>query len=367
MTIQDIIALYQHAVVQIATRDSTGTGFYLPDYRLIVTNNHVVKDNASVAVKGQTFARQRARVLFTDSRYDLAFLSPPAGTGDFSDISLAGYTRLKTGDEVVAIGHPYGLNYTATQGVVSRADRVQQGLNYIQIDAAINPGNSGGPLVNMDGEVVGVNTFIIRGGDNLGFALPAAALKAALEQYTPIHGQQAIRCPSCGTMVTPATLDAGKYCPSCGTELQFPQAEGAPDDETTGVARVIEEALRALGKDVESARTGTNRWQVDAGSARVSIRYNPDTFFILCDAFLCRLPKQGIRELYEFLLRENFNLHGLTLSTQAEKIALSCVMHNVEICVEAATLMFRNLFEQTDALDDRLINEFSCERILEER
>jgi len=77
---------------------------------------------------------------------------------------------MKDGDAVVAIGHPFGLNYTATQGVISKVDRIREGLKYIQIDAAINPGNSGGPLVNMSGEIIGVNSFIIRG--EITWALP---------------------------------------------------------------------------------------------------------------------------------------------------------------------------------------------------
>ena len=89
---------------------------------------------------------------------------------------------------MVAIGHPYGLNYTATQGVISKVDRIREGLKFIQIDAAINPGNSGGPLVNSNGEVIGVNSFIIRGGDNLGFALPVNYLKEALKLYLPNKG-----------------------------------------------------------------------------------------------------------------------------------------------------------------------------------
>ncbi len=67
---------------------------------------------------------------------------------------------------------------------------MHSGLKYIQIDAAINPGNSGGPLVNSNGEIVGVNTFIIKGGDNLGFALPVNELKAALDQYAPVRAKQ---------------------------------------------------------------------------------------------------------------------------------------------------------------------------------
>ena len=112
-------------------------------------------------------------VWYTDKKHDLAFLQPPPGAA-FPALPLGQYESLKDGDEIIAIGHPYGLNYTATQGVISKADRVRQGLHFIQIDAAINPGNSGGPLVNIRGEVIGINTFIIRGGDNLGFAWPVS-------------------------------------------------------------------------------------------------------------------------------------------------------------------------------------------------
>ena len=105
---------------------------------------------------------------------------------------------MKDGDRVLAIGHPYGLNYTATQGVISKVDRIREGLKFIQIDAAINPGNSGGPLVNSEGQVIGVNSFIIRGGDNLGFALPVNYLERSVVYFImPIRGQASTRCFSC--------------------------------------------------------------------------------------------------------------------------------------------------------------------------
>ncbi len=150
-----------------------------------MTNNHVVKDNWKVTIKGRNFDKQLSRVVFADEKYDLAFITPPENA-EMPLVRLGTYSALHDGDTVIAIGHPYGLNYTATQGVVSRIDRVHSGLKYIQIDAAINPGNSGGPLVNSHGEVVGVNTFIIKGGDNLGFALPVDDLKLALDQYATV-------------------------------------------------------------------------------------------------------------------------------------------------------------------------------------
>src|SRR5215510_15010220 len=188
MEMQAIIENFQPAIIQIATQGGTGTGFYVKEYDMIVTNNHVVDTNAEVTIAGKIFEKTLSRVWYTDRKHDLAFLEAPKNIV-LPEIKLGAYEKMKDGDSVVAIGHPYGLNYTATQGVISKVDRIRDGLKFIQIDAAINPGNSGGPLVNYDGEVIGVNSFIIKGGDNLGFALPVNYLQEALQLYTPFKGQ----------------------------------------------------------------------------------------------------------------------------------------------------------------------------------
>jgi serine protease Do len=187
MTTQQIIELYRPSIIQMATQTSTGTGFYVKEFNLIVTNEHVVGKNAEVTIAGRTFEKRLARVWYTDKKHDLAFLEPPEDV-QIPEVKLGDYNNLYDGEVVVAIGHPFGLNYTATQGVISKVDRVRDGVKYIQIDAAINPGNSGGPLVNKQGEIIGINSFIIRGGDNLGFALPVSYLREALEMYQPHRG-----------------------------------------------------------------------------------------------------------------------------------------------------------------------------------
>src|SRR5205085_5273643 len=158
MDSQQIIEKYQKAIIQIATASGTGTGFYVKEFDLVVTNGQVVGTNAEVTIAGKGFSKAFSRVWYTDRKHDLAFLEAPK-TAELAEINLGRYEEMKHGDEVVAIGNPYGLNYTATQGVVSKVDRVREGLKFIQIDAAINPGNSGGPLVNSKGEVIGVNSF----------------------------------------------------------------------------------------------------------------------------------------------------------------------------------------------------------------
>ena len=366
MTIQETIERNQNSVVQIATKTSTGTGFYLREYDIIVTNHHVVGDNARVTIKGKTFPKKLADVIFLDQRYDLAFLMPPLDMKELPELKLGDYAKMKDGDTVVAIGHPYGLNYTATQGVISRVDRVQQGIKYIQIDAAINPGNSGGPLVNEDGDVVGVNTFIIKGGDNLGFALPSSYLKEALDQYMPNKGEFALRCPSCSVLVTHASLDAGKYCPNCGTKIEFPKRTEVDEAPVSGIAKTIEEILDRLGHDKELSRDGQNRWEVKEGSATIKISYNPENYFIVSDAYLCKLPKTGIKDLYTYLLKENFTLRGKLFSLQGENIVMSSLIYDLDLTVAAGEAHFKLLFQKADAYDTLLMEQYGCQPILQE-
>jgi serine protease Do len=364
--VQDIIEKYRDAIIQIATQSGTGTGFYVKEFDLIVTNNHVVDNAAEVTIQGKVFPKSLSRVWYTDRKHDLAFLEPPTGA-TLADIRLGHYEEMKDGDEIIAIGHPYGLNYTATQGVISKVDRIRDGLKYIQIDAAINPGNSGGPLVNEKGEIIGVNSFIIRGGDNLGFALPVIYLRTALQLYQPNRGSATTRCASCDFLVTAGNIDSGKYCPSCGTEVQLPKM---PEKETEpiGVAKTIETVLKSLGKDTKLARNGANNWEVEEGSAKIKIAYNPDNYFVAGDAFLCQMPNNAakIKPLYQFLLEENYKLNGLVISCNGQNIVLSCILYDLDMTLENGKEQFEKLFKKADEYDDMLKRDFECiDRLVE--
>lgn len=366
MNSKEIINLYQNAIIQIVTLTGTGTGFYLKSYGLIVTNNHVVDNTPEVTIAGKSFDKTLSRVWYTDTQHDLAFLEPPAGA-ELTEVKLGNYEAMKDGDNVIAIGHPYGLNYSATQGVISKVDRIRDGEKYIQIDAAINPGNSGGPLVDYNGDVIGVNSFIIKGGDNLGFALPVSTLQEALDLYAPYKGHAATRCSNCDYLVTADTIDNDKYCPRCGSEVKLPQVP-EKEVELMGVAKLIEDILKELGKDVRLARDGVNIWSVKAGSAKVKISYNPDNYFIAGDAYLCQMPAdaQKIKPLYQFLLQENNKPNGLVLSCVKNNIVLSRLIYDLDMTQESGVLEFKNLFEQADYYDDYLKETFGCLARLEE-
>jgi serine protease Do len=357
MNAQEIIDVFQPIIIQIATPQGTGTGFYLKDRNLIVTNDHVVRGNFEVAISGKKFGKTMSPVYFNDPKYDLAFIKVPDGA-DMPQMQLDIEHPIKDGDQVIAIGHPYGLNYTATEGIVSKSKRVQHGINFIQIDAAINPGNSGGPLVNLDGEIIGVNTFIIAGGDNLGFALPVNYLIESLNDYKELFGKVAVRCISCSNIVTSENID-GEYCPFCGAKVELPALKQEGDYKPAGAALTIENILTQLGKDVKLARKGPYMWEIEEGSAHITINYN-ENGFIVGDCFICSLPKMNIAQIYEFLLRENYNLDDVMFSVSNQDIVLSTFIYDQYLSYEIGLKTFKDFFEKSDYYDDYLIKNFGA-------
>jgi len=356
MHTQEIIDSFKSVIVQISTAFGTGTGFYVRDYNLVITNNHVVRESSEAVISGTTFPKVSATVVFYDQKYDLAFIRIPDGI-DLPDRKI-GSNPVHDGDRVIAIGHPYGLKYTATEGIVSKAKRLQNGLNYIQIDAAINPGNSGGPLVNDIGEIVGVNTFIISGGDNLGFALPSEYLLESLNEYKPFDGKTAVRCKSCLNVITSDRIE-DDYCPECGSKLIIPQSKDQKEYKPAGAALTVEKILEALGKDVKLARRGQDRWEIEEGSAKIMITYT-ENGFIVGDAFICRLPKQNIAAIYEYLLKENYDLENVFFSVSNQDIVLTFMAYDQYLNYDTGLKEIESLLKKADYYDNYLIENYGA-------
>ena len=160
---------------------NTGTGVIIDGKKgLIVTNSHVVRgfDNLDVTLfEGKVL---NGRVLGMDEETDLAVVRVESDR-DLPEAKLGDSKKLNVGQIVVAVGNPFGLNSTMTMGVVSGLNRENVNISryedFIQTDASINPGNSGGPLLNIDGEVVGINTAIINYAQNIGFSIPSNMVK----------------------------------------------------------------------------------------------------------------------------------------------------------------------------------------------
>ncbi len=183
----DIMDFFRRQLPRRAAQ-SVGSGFIVDKRGYILTNAHVVEDAVRINVKldsGEEFA---AQVIGTDEETDLAVLKIEAGK-DLPFVKLGDSSKSRVGDWVLALGSPFGLTRTVTAGIISQVKRETQATTpfqkFIQTDAAINRGNSGGPLVNMDGEVIGVNSQIATStGDynGIGFALPSAEASSVYDQ-----------------------------------------------------------------------------------------------------------------------------------------------------------------------------------------
>jgi serine protease Do len=161
-------------------RRGLGSGVIIDPSGIALTNAHVVDGATSIEVVTVDGGKHKAKVLGLDKKTDLAVLQLDGGTRTFPFVSLGDSDEAQVGDWVVAVGSPFGLQATVTAGIISaKARQIGAGPydDFIQTDAAINPGNSGGPLVNMRGEVVGINTAIVRGGSGIGFAIPSNLAK----------------------------------------------------------------------------------------------------------------------------------------------------------------------------------------------
>ena len=166
-------------------RRSLGSGFIISKDGYIVTNNHVVAKATEIKVVLKDGSEFEAKIVGTDPKTDIALLKIDPKGKKLAVAKLGDSDKLKIGEWVLAIGNPFGLSYTVTAGIVSAKGRViGEGPydNFIQTDASINPGNSGGPLVNVDGEVVGINTAIIAGAQGIGFAIPINLAKVIIAQ-----------------------------------------------------------------------------------------------------------------------------------------------------------------------------------------
>ncbi len=161
-------------------RRGLGSGVIIDPSGIALTNAHVVDGATSIEVVTVDGAKHKAKVVGLDKKTDLAVLQLDGGTRSFPFVALGDSDEAQVGDWVIAVGSPFGLQATVTSGIISaKARQIGAGPydDFIQTDAAINPGNSGGPLLNMRGEVVGINTAIVRGGSGIGFAIPSNLAK----------------------------------------------------------------------------------------------------------------------------------------------------------------------------------------------
>ena len=166
-------------------RPGLGSGVIIDKRGLVLTNFHVVKGADEILIRLSDKREYRGQILGTDPKTDLAVVRFQPDH-ELTVASLGNSDALQVGEWAIAIGNPFGLDQTVTVGVISATGRSDVGIatyeNFIQTDASINPGNSGGPLVNLKGQVIGVNTAIVAAGQGIGFAIPINMVKRVVDQ-----------------------------------------------------------------------------------------------------------------------------------------------------------------------------------------
>jgi len=188
-----------------------GSGVIVDPSGLVVTNYHVIEGMTDVKVALSDKREFEAQIVLRDPRTDLAVLRIKGG-GGFPFMEMGDSDALEVGDFVIAVGDPFGVGQTVTQGIVSALARTQVGASdygfFIQTDAAINPGNSGGALADLDGKLVGINSMIYSrsgGSMGLGFAIPVNMVKGVVE--AALHGGKTVKRPWLGATLQDVSKD----------------------------------------------------------------------------------------------------------------------------------------------------------------
>ena len=253
--------------------NSLGSGVIVSSDGYILTNLHVISGADAIQVGLQDGRTAAARVVGTDPDTDLALLK--VDVSDLNAIHMGRSDNLNVGDVVLAIGDPYGVGQTVTQGIVSATGRSQLGLstfeNFIQTDAAINPGNSGGALVNARGELVGINTalFSPSGGSNgIGFAIPVNLANGVMHQLIDygrvLRGWLGVEPQD----ITPELAQAFRLKDTQG----FLVTSVTPQSPAAAAGLMPGDVIQSIdGDTVENRRDGLNRIAAKAPGTAITV------------------------------------------------------------------------------------------------
>ncbi len=202
-------------------------------------------------------------------------------------------------------------------------------------------------------DIEDINLFT-ESGESPEYTFELDSLKKALDKYKQYTGVFVLACSNCSAFITEENIN-DYCCPDCGAQVSREVFDGKKyEPSSTGVK--IEEIIRKLNYEVAIARIDQNYWEIDEGSALICVKNDVDEQFVKAYAVLCKLPKEKTGSIYEYLLKENNYLKGLSFSVVGEEVILS-VMHISEedLHVNSAVRLFKSLFNKADDYDDILI------------
>lgn len=252
-------------IFKVNTSNGSGSSFYLRQHNIFVTNYHVIDGAHTVSIENKNNERYAGHVVLADPSEDIALVKVDADFSSLPEVAFSELANILVRDEVYVLGFPYGMPYTETQGIVSAPRQLMNGKYYIQTDAPVNPGNSGGPLVNKNGEIIGITTSKFTEADNMGFAIPVDTLKEVLDIFGAQQpAQYSVVCKGCRNIIE----EQGEYCNNCGDTIE---AGLFDEKEVSALAKKIEEGFIKHGINPVLARTGYEYWSFHSGSSLVRI------------------------------------------------------------------------------------------------
>lgn len=343
------------AVFKVNSSGGSGSSFYLKSKGVFVTNFHVVQGFKQVSVENTEMDRFLARVVMVNPNEDIAILKTTESF-DTPELLLNMTPGVNSGDKVFVAGYPFGMPFTITEGIVSAAKQLMEGRHYIQTDAAVNPGNSGGPVINANGEVVGITTAKFNNADNMGFAIPAETIKEELQMVEEIKdGVYTVVCQSCNTLIKEKT----EYCQNCGANIDTKLWDENP---LTDLSVFCEDAIRSLGIDPVLARTGHEFWEFHHGSSLIRMFvFNRD--YIYATSPLNNLPSKNLEKLYRDILDTKNNPY--ILGIDENKIYVSYRVHITDTLSAHAGRIREELTgfaRKANDLDDYFFIEYGAEK-----
>lgn len=346
----------QGMVVKINTASGSGSGFYHKEKQIVITNHHVVAGNRKVSVETLEKKKMVAKVVFVNPIYDLAFLVLPEAL-DTPPVKPHPVQNLQNSEKVYAIGYPFGMPLTITEGIISAPRQLIEGRYYIQTDAAINPGNSGGPLVNANGELVGITTCKFSEADNMGFAIPVDDLLEELDSFKDgAAANYGVKCPSCNGLL----FEKAEYCPNCGSSIDVESLFEEVSLSPIGV--FVEEALAKADIDPVIARGGYDFWEFHQGSALVRI-FVYQNQYLVTTCPIVKPPKTNPEAFYRHILTQP--AAPFQLGIYNNTVHLTHAFHLSDIQSSFRRQLqedIGNLAKKADELDNRFVDEFACEK-----
>jgi len=344
------------AIYKVNHAGGTGSCFYLKQYKIFVTNYHVVEGFKKMAIQDNNKNLFPVDVVLVNPDLDIALLS---AQGDFShlpEINLSKTGEVQIGQKLNVAGYPFGMPFTVTEGTVSSPKQLIRNRYYLQTDAAVNPGNSGGPMFDENDNLVAITASKITDADNMGFGIPVSGLAKILDEIESLDiTKYNVQCSSCDTFISEQT----EYCPSCGEKIS---ENIFKELQLTDFAQFCEKAIEDMGINPILARVGYEAWKFHKGSSEIRM-FVYDRAYLFCTSPINILPKKDLEPVLKFLLCGATQPYQLGIDNN--QIFISYRVHLSDLLCEKYAEELRNnitnLAFKADELDNFLNEKYGCE------